>query len=101
MRERSTKNFPSKTDNGKRMFLATHFVNHKRQSCQDNYNPNKVKEVVPEAKLMCAVASRIRWMTYRSSTYPARFLELPIVIADSLKEVTNDKKIKFITLTYY
>ena len=23
------------------------------------------------------------------------------VIADSLKEVTNDKKIKFITLTYY
>jgi len=56
MRERSTKNFPSKTDNGKRMFLATHFVNHKRQSCQDNYNPNKVKEVVPEANLMCAVA---------------------------------------------
>ena len=67
-------------------------------------------------------------MTYRSSTYPARFLEcakmpkykgkhggkkgsniaekemtlfIPIVIADSLKEVTNDKKTKFITLTYY
>ena len=43
-------------------------------------------------------------MTYRPSTYPAEkemTLFIPIVIADSLKEVTNDKKIKFITLTYY
>ena len=31
-----------------------HIVNHTRQRCHDLYNPKKVKEVVPEANLMCA-----------------------------------------------
>ena len=39
---------------GKNSFLATSFANHKRQRCHDLYNPKKVKEVVPEANLMCA-----------------------------------------------
>ena len=31
-----------------------HIVNHTRQRCHELYNPKKVKEVVPEANLMCA-----------------------------------------------
>ena len=31
-----------------------HIVNHKRQKCHTMYNPKKVKEVVPDANLICA-----------------------------------------------
>ena len=31
-----------------------HIKNHKRKSCHDHFNPQKVKDVVPDANLMCA-----------------------------------------------
>ena len=31
-----------------------HIRNHKRQSCHDQFNPEKVRKAVPEANLMCA-----------------------------------------------
>ena len=44
-----------------KMWMATqhviddlHIKNHKRESCHERFNPQKVKDVVPEANLMCA-----------------------------------------------
>ena len=44
-----------------KMWMATqhviddlHIKNHKRKSCHDHFNPQKVKDVVPDANLMCA-----------------------------------------------
>ena len=45
-------------NNKKNIFLTLfdplHIHNHKRQKCRDLYNPEKVKEAVPEANLMSA-----------------------------------------------
>ena len=35
-------------------FDPLHIHNHKRKKCSELYNPDKVKEAVPEANLMCA-----------------------------------------------
>ena len=44
-----------------KIWMATQHViddlyihNHKRQSCHDTFNPEKVRKEVPEANLMCA-----------------------------------------------
>ena len=31
-----------------------HIANHKKESCHEKYNPSRVKDVVPEANLVCA-----------------------------------------------
>ena len=31
-----------------------HIANHKKESCHEKYNPSRVKEIVPEANLVCA-----------------------------------------------
>ena len=36
------------------LFDPLHIHNHKRKKCRELYNPDKVKEAVPEANLMCA-----------------------------------------------
>ena len=37
-----------------KMWDPLHIHNHKRKKCRELYNPDKVKEAVPEANLMCA-----------------------------------------------
>ena len=38
----------------KGFFWDTLIANHKKESCHEKYNPSRVKEIVPEANLVCA-----------------------------------------------